>query len=169
MRRLKVLLFLFITGVIIVGCSSQTNSDNYETVTYEGLKFSIPKEWTSRSSELSYSIDVEEGEFGLFYIYTYPYPRDVYKSKFIDWEDKTYKDIYKLSEEKKLKKNMTMLTYKTDFNIAGSDAFPDHVVQIIVIDDHDRVLEVSLDMPRDYYEQNSHILKHIQNSLTFIK
>ncbi|WP_028550705.1 hypothetical protein [Paenibacillus sp. UNC451MF] len=174
MRRLKVLLFLFITGVMTVGCNPQSKSDNYETVKFNGLKVSIPKEWTqtpiqNSENEISYRLDVGKDKYGFFYIYAYPYPRNVYKSKFIDWEKNTYKGVFALSEETKLKKNMTVLTYKTDFNVLKNASLPDQVVQIIVIDDLDRVLEVSIDMPRDYYEQNSPILKHIQNSLTFSK
>ncbi|MFD7522297.1 hypothetical protein [Paenibacillus chitinolyticus] len=174
MGRLKVLLFLFITGVIIVGCNSQSKSDNYETVTFNGLKFSIPKEWTqtpieNSKDQISYKLDFGKDKYGFFYIYSYPYPRNVYKSKFIDWEKNTYKGIFALSEETKLNKNMTVLTYKTNFNALKNAQLPDQVVQIIVIDDLDRVLEVSIDIPRDYYEQNSSILKHIQDSLTISK
>lgn len=171
MKTIKFLLYLMIIGVIFVGCSSQAESEIYETVAFDGTEMSILKEWTLLTKseyEISYRLNVGEGEFGFFYIYSYPYPRDVYKSKFIDWEDKTYKDIFELSEDTKLKENMTLLTYTTNFELPETVSFPDHIIQVVVIEAADRVLEVSLDMPRAYYEQNGHILKHIQKSLTLL-
>ncbi|MFD0711738.1 hypothetical protein [Paenibacillus sp. GCM10027626] len=172
MKRYTLLLGLLMVALIMGGCSSQETAGNYQAVAFKGVELEIPDEWTflsQMSDEIQYKLNFEGKKVGFFYIYSFPYPREVYKSMFIDWKKETYKGIYALSDKTKLQKNMTLMTFKANADDAQSSTMTSNVIQIILVESADQVLEVSFDMPADYYENNSDVLKHIQKSLKWTK
>lgn len=172
MKRYTLLLCLLMVALMMGGCSSPETAGNYQTVAFKGVELEIPDEWTflgQMSDELKYELNFEGKKVGFFYIYSFPYPREVYKSMFIDWEEETYKGIYALVDKTELHKNMTLMTFKANADDAQSNTLISNVIQVILVESADQVLEVSFDMPTDYYENHSDVLKHIQKSLKWTK
>jgi len=159
MKKFVSLLWLAIAVMILTACNSNENTDDYQSVKFNELDFLIPNNW-----KLNYELDDElvynapdEEKFLIFYIQSYP--KHPYISKFLNFDDMTYKNL-KLKEKKELNNNITLMTFEMDVEIENRNE-----IQIALIETDDSIIEFSLDMPSSYAENNKKRINSIYKSI----
>lgn len=170
-KRFIVFLLCIVTMTTgLVGCSSGVELELSQKE-FSGISFKIPSEWGEHIYEsndnITYAIPTLPKTSSIFYIYTFP--KETYKSKFYDEESNTYKGFFELSSEKKLKNKLNLmvfnLTTSTEYHIERSESEPLKMFLLALVETDEHVLEVTMDISEDYFENNKELIHSIYNSI----
>ncbi|WP_055107884.1 hypothetical protein [Paenibacillus ihumii] len=150
----------------IVGCSSNEKLSQKD---FYGISFKIPAEWGEPAGEskdhITYSLGLNGPTTSIFYIYAFP--KDTYRSKFYNEESHTYKGVFELSSEEKLsnKLNLMIMNLSNHEYIARDESAPENLILLAFVETKDHVLEVTMEIPVEYYENNKELIHSIYNSI----
>ncbi|CAH0122372.1 hypothetical protein PAE9249_04922 [Paenibacillus sp. CECT 9249] len=150
----------------LAGCSSGIELPQKE---FSGISFKIPAEWGEpvyeSNDNITYSLNLPKPPTSIFYIYTFP--KETYKSKFYNEESNTYKGLFELSSEEKLKNKLNLMVFhvSTKDYVVRDESEPKSVILLAFVETDEHVLEVTMEIPEDYFENNKELIHSIYNSI----
>ncbi|GIP59242.1 hypothetical protein [Paenibacillus woosongensis] len=151
----------------LVGCNS--NEEKFVQKEFYGISFKIPAEWGEPVGEskdnIAYSLGLNGPTTSIFYIYAFP--KETYKSKFYNEEEKTYKGVFELTSEENLNNNLKLkvMNVSNKDYIVRNESSPKNLILLSFVETKDHVLEVTMEIPEEYYENNKKFIHSIYNSI----
>lgn len=169
-RKVGLIVVLLITLIVLGGCGNQSDQE-YHTRNFQGIEYKVPKEWVTFNEDkngesFQYNFRYNKESELLFYVYSYPIEK--YNSKFIDYEDNTYKDMYSLKTVEQLSSNKELLLFQFQappgVKVVGEVYNTEIYVMIVKL--KDKILEVTWDIPDKYYQDHKDVIQYMQDSIT---
>jgi hypothetical protein len=171
-RKVGLIITILITLIVLGGCNSNSN-DNYDTKSFQGIEYKVPKEWGITSQEdskaVAYSFKYKNNGPVIFSVQSYPIEN--YSTRFVNDEGNTYKSIYSLKSVEKLSLNKELLLFKFQpqpgQKVVGE--LSNTEIRIMIVKLKDRILEATWDISDEYYHDHKDVIQYMLDSIEISK